>query len=423
MNNMTERSQRGQTRAQRMLEEENRQLMQALRMLQERNRQAEDRLRETENPLNQVQLPPPVMNPMDTSHLRGSASDAGGMELVMHFAQERELSGLAVAGYHSPDRTPPDLDFGNSKDELKEDRQDIEETQKKVGSLEELQMSLIDSPMIMRAAKEDTATLKAVSPDIVETKDTEKDSLYGDTEDGPIDKGNKAKQDNVRPEGDEKEYDERVAGNRSKEDTEDPFEMLDYKTEDIQDEPSEEEIEPEQKDMLERLHILAMEEEMIDKENEQKAKEEAQITEMLKHLKYQTAALEAERERVRRLEEMKQEEERREKRIQLKIKKQRENEERIINLQREEERLRKLEEMKQVEEKRQKLLDLRIKMQEEEKLIKMGEMEREGQKQAIQLNAKLEEKRKQDERLAMLKLESDKLKEMFKCKSMEDGAP
>ena len=35
--------------------------------------------------------------------------------------------------------------------------------------------------------------------------------------------------------------------------------MLDYKTEDIQDEPGEEEIEPEQKDMLERLHRLAME--------------------------------------------------------------------------------------------------------------------------------------------------------------------
>ena len=224
MDNMTERSQRVQTRAQRMLEEENRQLMHELRMLRERNRQAEDRLRETENPLNQVQLPPLVMNPMDTSHLKGSASDPGGMELVMQFAPERELSGLAVAGYHSPDRTPPDLDFGKSKDELEEDRQDIDETQKKVGFLEELQMSLIDSPMIMRTAKEDTATLKAVSQDIVETKGTKKDSLYGASEGGPIDKGDNAKQDNVRPEGDKKEYDERVAGNRSEEDTEDPFE-------------------------------------------------------------------------------------------------------------------------------------------------------------------------------------------------------
>ena len=128
---------------------------------------------------------------MDTSHLRGSASDPGGMELVMQFAQERELSGLAVAGYHSPDKSPSDLDFGKSKDELKEDRQDTDETQKKVGSLEELQMSLIDSPMIMRTAKEDTATWKGVSPDIVETKGTKKDSLYCDTEGGPIDKGGK----------------------------------------------------------------------------------------------------------------------------------------------------------------------------------------------------------------------------------------
>ena len=97
------------------------------------------------------------------------------------------------------------------------------------------------------------------------------------------------------------------------------------KTEDIQDEPGEEEFEPEQKDMLERLHRLAMEEEMLDKANEQKAKEKVQITKRLKHLKAQTAALEAERERVRRLAEMKQEEERRENRLQLKIKKQREN--------------------------------------------------------------------------------------------------
>ena len=61
--------------------------------------------------------------------------------------------------------------------------------------------------------------------------------------------------------------------------------MLDYKTEDIQDEPGEEETEPKQKDMIERLHRLAMEEEVLDKENEQMAKEEAQITERLKYLK------------------------------------------------------------------------------------------------------------------------------------------
>ena len=83
--------------------------------------------------------------------------------------------------------------------------------------------------------------------------------------------------------------------------------MLDYKTEDIQDEPGEEKIGSEQKDMIERLHRLALEEEMLDKENEQKAKEEVQITERLKYLKAQTAALETERERIRRLEEMKQE--------------------------------------------------------------------------------------------------------------------
>ena len=72
---------------------------------------------------------------------------------------------------------------------MKEDRQDIDETPKKLGSLEELQMSLIDSPMLIRTAKEATATLNVVLPDIVETKGIEKDSLYGDTEGGPIDKG------------------------------------------------------------------------------------------------------------------------------------------------------------------------------------------------------------------------------------------
>ena len=61
-----------------------------------------------------------------------------------------------------------------------------------------------------------------------------------------------------------------------------------------------------------------MQEEMLDKENEKRAKEEAQPIERLQRLKAKTATLDAKRERMRRLEALKQEEEIRERRLQYK---------------------------------------------------------------------------------------------------------
>lgn len=101
-----------------------------------------------------------------------------------------------------------------------------------------------------------------------------------------------------------------------------------------------------------KIQRLKLQEEILDKEKEHNTKEEFQIVQRLKVLKSKFAALEAEGEGLHQLQEMIQEQEIREKRLQYKIKEQREQEERIRLLQREEETLTKIEEMKQEEQKR-----------------------------------------------------------------------
>ena len=96
------------------------------------------------------------------------------------------------------------------------------------------------------------------------------------------------------------------------------------------------ETDPEQRKMAEKLHKLAIEEAILDKENEKKAKMGAELVERLRQMQAKAEALEIEREKARRWTEMKREEERREMRLQAKVKQQREDEEKIRILQQEE---------------------------------------------------------------------------------------
>ena len=118
---------------------------------------------------------------------------------------------------------------------------------------------------------------------------------------------------------------------------------------------------------------------------------------------------------------MKQEEERREMRLQAKVKQQREDEEKIRMLQHEATRIKKIEEMREEESRHQQMLDLKFKkqkeheerirlLQEEEhkyKAMIAAELEQQGQFQ--QFKANQEEKRRQDLQASMLKQEKDSL--------------
>ena len=118
---------------------------------------------------------------------------------------------------------------------------------------------------------------------------------------------------------------------------------------------------------------------------------------------------------------MKQEGERREMRLQAKVKQQRENEEKKRMLQQEEARLKKIEEMREEESRRQQMLDLKIKKQkeheerirllqeEEHKYKTMIAAEVEQQRQFEQFKANQEEKRRHDLQAPMLKQEENSL--------------
>ena len=158
------------------------------------------------------------------------------------------------------------------------------------------------------------------------------------------------------------------------------------------------ETEFEERKLAEKLRRLQLEEEMLNKENEERAQAEAKVKEKLKQMHIKAAA---ERERIQRLEEMKLEEERRERRLQLKLKEQREKEERIWLLQQEEERLRQRERMRQ------------------DALRRVEEIKREQERKEISLREKLKEQKERDERLRLLQQEEEKLKRQIQKEELE----
>lgn len=417
MANISERSQRSNMRSQRMLEEENRQLLREVRFLREQSRQTANTARDTDY-LHQLTLPPPVVDPLDTSQLRGSLSEPDRLESLTQLSQEEDDSGGQTACYLSPKTTLPYLEMGDIKDRSEKALKEVNETQEELVFLKELTMPLEDSPLIIRTVKENTATLKAVSTNTVISDDNEKDNMKEQKGELSIEKGEASKRNTIHLQDHVEEVCETELNYGVMKDNKELSHRVETEGEGESDQDG---IDPEQKDIADRLHKLMMQEEMLDKENEKRAKEEAQAIEMLQRLKAKTAALDAERERMRRLEALKQEEEIRERRLQFKIKQQREQEERIQIIQQEGERLKALEEMKLAGEKRQKIVELKLKeqqeherklkflQQEEERLMRYEEEKQQERGQELQLKLKTGEQRKQDGVSTQLFQESEQL--------------
>ena len=404
-------------RSQRMLEEENRQLLQEVRFLREQSRQTADRTRDTDYS-HQFTLPPPVVDPLDISQLRETLSEPDRLEPVTQLSQEEIDSSGQTASYLSPVKTLPDQEIGDIKDRSDKVFEEVDETQEKLVFLQELTMPLVESPLIIRTQKKNTATLEAVSTNNVIKDENEKDSIKDQKEDILIEKDKASKRNTIHLQDHVEEVCETEPSYGERKDNKQHFDKVEMEAESYL---SQDEIDPEQKDIADRLYKLMMQEEILDKENEKRAKEEAQAIERLQRLKAKTAALDAERERMRRLEALKQEEEIRERRLQYKIKQQREQEERLQILQQEEERLKALEEMKLAGEKRQKIVELKLKEQqeherklkflqeEEERLMRYEKEEQQQQGQEQQLNLKMGVQRKQEEASSLLFQESENL--------------
>ena len=463
---LSERDQRGISRAQRMLEEENRQLMQEIRLLRDQKKQLEDKQKEqtqqTHHVINptdmshvpghiqtdsdmtlQTQQTHHVINPTDMSHVPGHiqtdsdmtlqtqqshsvidteensrmgepmhaearlaqaslvsrtphvissdkishvtehASRDGETDQFLQNTQERKLSDNVDADYHSPGITLSDWT-----------------EEKNVGVKKKQPHIFDDSKFNVGSRKESTTTEKFTSSSMDAEERTGKDKISDSLEIERIDRNPlfqfdplydmDTKQQSVQEEIDEEsgacyggginELDAHEIGKIDGDHFGNSFEI------------EGEESDQEQKDMSERLQKLELEEAILDKENAERAKVGAELMERVKQMKAKAAALHVERQKANRWSEMMQEQERREKRLQLKIKKQREDDEMIRKLQQEEDRLVRIERMKQEEIKHQRLLELKVKEQKEHE-EKIRVLEEEERKYQLWLANELKEKR------------------------------
>ena len=353
--------------------------------------------------------------PMEFSQMRERVRSDGAIETTMQFTQERSLSDSAGAGFHSPGIFTSDLTRRKEADRKKDGPYYTEYSNQNVCASNEDSTGekLVATERSDKDSVEDRKEMGLVDKGQntdhknLHTTATKQDSIQEGIVDGSID----SKQDS-RPAYSHIDIYDTDHDQKSQEKDRDPFE-------DTFESEGGKETDPEQRDMVEKLHKLAIEEAILDKENEKKAKMGAELVERLRQMQAKAEALEIEREKARRWTEMKQEEERREMRLQAKIKKQREDEEKIRMLQREEERLKKLEEMKREEIRRQQTLESKLSKQreyeerirnlqeEEQKYKALLAAELEEQRRFEHMKANQEDRRKQDLQLSMLKQESD----------------